>query len=33
MFYRDVPLLVPLLATGYLMLMYGLLGVLERRKV
>ncbi len=30
---REIPLLIPFLATGYLMLMYGLIGVLERRKV
>ena len=33
MLYRDVPPLIPLLATGYLMLIYGLLGLLDRRKV
>lgn len=32
MSYRDVPPLIPLLATGYLMLIYGLLGLLQRRK-
>gem|GEM_PF-2768712 len=33
MLFRDVPPLIPLLATGYLMLIYGLLGLLERRKI
>ena len=33
MLFRDVPPLIPLLAAGYLMLIYGLLGLLERRKI
>ena len=33
MLFRDVPPLIPLLAMGYLVLIYGLLGLLERRKI
>jgi hypothetical protein len=30
MFYRDIPLIIPVLAAGYLLIVYGLLGLARR---
>ncbi|KAM3091673.1 hypothetical protein ACKFKG_24990 [Phormidesmis sp. 146-35] len=30
MVYRDIPLIIPVLAAGYLLIVYGLLGLARR---
>ncbi|MGV0024682.1 hypothetical protein [Phormidesmis priestleyi] len=30
MVYRDIPLIIPILAAGYLLIVYGLLGLARR---
>jgi hypothetical protein len=33
MFYQEVPVMIPVLATGYLLLVYGLLELVQRRRI
>ncbi len=33
MFYQEMPIMIPVLATGYLLLVYGLLELVQRRRI
>jgi hypothetical protein len=33
MFYQEMPIMIPVLATGYLVLVYGLLELVQRRRI
>jgi hypothetical protein len=33
MFYQEMPVMIPVLATGYLVLVYGLLELVQRRRI
>lgn len=33
MFYQEMPVMIPVLATGYLLLVYGLLELVQRRRI